>query len=253
MRKILMKSRHGLLLALLCLSVSALQAQVKNIVLVHGSFANGSGWEGVYKALVKKGYNVSVATNPNLGFEGDVAAVMRTIDRIEGPVLLVGHSYGGAVVTEAGNHEKVKGLVYVDAFVPAEGETLAQLLQSGPPNPDFSVLPPDANGFVWFDKARYHANFCADLSKELAAFMADSQIPINGAAFGASVKQAAWKSKKSWYVVGTEDKTIVPDGQRAMAKRAGATITELKGSHCVFISKPVEVAKVIETAAAALK
>ncbi|UYQ91763.1 alpha/beta hydrolase [Chitinophaga horti] len=253
MRNIIISVKNlTMLLAFIGLSFTITQAQVKNIVLVHGSFANGSGWEGVYKALVKKGYNVSVATNPNLGFAEDVAACKRTLDRIDGPVLLVAHSYGGAVATEAGNDPKVKGLVYVDAFVPAEGETLAQLLQSGPPNPDFAVLPPDANGYAWFDKARFHASFCADLPKDLAAFMADSQLPINASVFGASVKQAAWKSKKSWYVLGTEDKTIVPDAQRYMAKRAGATITEVKGSHCAFISKPGEVAKVIETAAAGL-
>ncbi|WP_295128157.1 alpha/beta hydrolase [uncultured Chitinophaga sp.] len=243
------------LLMLLCFSFTVAQGQtgIKNIVLVHGAFADGSGWQGVYNALSKKGYNVSVVGNPNTGFADDVAATKRVLDRQDGPAILVGHSYGGAIITEAGNHEKVAGLVYVAAFVPADGETLLQLLQAGPPATESGILPPDAAGFVWYDPAKFHAGFCADLPKELASFMAASQVPVSASVFGTSIKDAAWKNKKSWYAVSTEDKTIPPDGQRFMAKRAGATVTEVKGSHCAFISKPAEIIKVIEAAAKGVK
>jgi pimeloyl-ACP methyl ester carboxylesterase len=237
------------LLMLLCFSFTVVRAQtaVKNIVLVHGAFADGSGWQGVYNALVKKGFNVSVVGNPNTGFADDVAATKRVLDRQDGPTILAGHSYGGAIITEAGNHEKVAGLVYIAAFAPADDETLLQLLQAGPPAPESGILPPDAAGFVWYDAAKFHSGFCADLPKDLA------QVPVSAGVFGSSIKEAAWKSKKSWYAVCTEDKTIPPDGQRFMAKRAGATITEVKGSHCAFIAKPAEITKVIEAAAKGVK
>lgn len=243
----------ALITSFLTLKTEIMDAQsatgVKNIVLVHGSFADGSGFEGIYKILKKKGYNVSVASNPNTGFEGDVAATQRTLDRQNGPVILVGHSYGGAIITEAGNAANVVGLVYIDAFVPDANETLLQLLQSGPPAPKSGILSPDAHGYVWYDKAKYHSGFCADLPKEQAEFLADSQLPVSASVFGASIANPAWKSKPSWYVLGTEDETIVPDGQRFMAKRAGAKVTEIKGSHLVFMSQPKAVAEVIEMAA----
>lgn len=247
----------ALLTSFLTLNTEIMDAQsamgVKNIILVHGSFADGSGFEGIYKILKKKGYNVSVASNPNTGFEGDVAATQRVLDRQDGPVILVGHSYGGAVITEAGNDAKVVGLVYIDAFVPDANETLLQLLQAGPPAPKSGILPPDANGYVWYDKAKYHSGFCADLPNDQAEFLYDSQIPVAASVFGASIPNPAWKSKPSWYVVGTEDETIPPDGQRFMAKRAGAKITEIKGSHLVFIAQPKAVADVIEMAANGVK
>lgn len=224
-------------------------AAIKNIVLVHGAFADGSGWEAIHNLLLKKGYTVSVVGNPNTGLPDDVAAVKRVLAKQTGPVILVGHSYGGAIITEGGNDPKVAGLVYIAAFVPDENETLLKLVQSGPPAPNSGFLPPDENGYIWYDKAKYHSGFCADLSKEKAEFMANSQVPVSASVFGATITKAAWKGRPTWYVVATEDQTIPPDGQRFMAKRANATVTELKGSHCVFMSQPDNVVKVIETAA----
>ena len=221
--------------------------QQTSIILVHGAFADGSGWEGLYHVLKMKGYNVAVVGNPNTGLADDVAAVKRVLAKVEGPVLLVGHSYGGAIITEAGNDEKVVGLVYVSAFVPDANETLLSLVQAGPPAPNSGFLPPE-DGYVWYDKAKYHSGFCADLSEEKAEFMADSQIPVAASVFGSAIANPAWKSKPSWYVVATEDETIPSDGQRFMAARAGATVTEVKGSHVVYISKPEAVAEVIEGA-----
>ncbi|MFV5699765.1 alpha/beta hydrolase [Flavobacterium sp. ZT3R17] len=225
------------------------QKQVKNIVLVHGAFADGSGWEGVYTILKNKGYNISVVANPNTSLSDDVTATNRVLDHIDGPVILVGHSYGGAIITEAGNSEKVVGLVYISAFVPDSGESLLKLLQSGPPSPNSGILPPSKDGFVWYDKTKYHSGFCADLSKEKADFMADSQVPVSASVFGSTITNAAWKTKPSWYVVATEDQTIPADAERFMAKRANAKVTEIKGSHVVFISQPKAVAAVIVSAA----
>lgn len=241
----------AIITAILFLSANTAFAQtpVKNIVLVHGAFADGSGWEAVYKILKKKGYNVSVVGNPNTGLADDVAATKRVIARQTGPVLLVGHSYGGAIITEAGNDPKVAGLVYIAAFVPDANETLLQLLQAGPPAPNSGILPPDEAGYIWYDIKKYHSGFCADLPKEQADFLANSQIPVSATVFGSSFNNPAWKSKPSWYIVATEDQTIPPDGERFMAKRAGATVTEIKASHLVFMSQPKAVADVIETAA----
>jgi len=241
----------ALLASTLLLSISNVSAQtpVKNIVLVHGAFADGSGWEAVYKLLKKKGYNVSIVGNPNTGLADDVAATKRVIARQTGPVLLVGHSYGGAIITDAGNDPKVVGLVYIAAFVPDANETLLQLLQSGPPAPNSGILPPDEAGYIWYDVKKYHSGFCADLPKEQAEFLADSQIPVSATVFGSSFSSPAWKSKPSWYIVATEDQTIPPDGERFMAKRAGAKVTEIKASHLVFMSQPKAVTDVIEVAA----
>ncbi|HEX6170395.1 MAG TPA: alpha/beta hydrolase [Chitinophagaceae bacterium] len=249
-----LKTRHGIFSMLLPFllmftSICYGQGPAKNIVLVHGAFADGSGWEAVYKLLKKKGYTVSVVGNPNTGFADDVAATKRVLDRQDGPVILVGHSYGGAIITEAGNHPKVTGLVYVAAFAPDANETLLQLLQSGPPAPNSGILPPDASGFIWYDLKKYHSGFCADLPKEQAEFLADSQIPVSASVFGATITNPAWKTKKTWYVVAQEDQTIPPDGERFMAKRMNATVTEIKASHLVFMSKPQAVADVIEAAA----
>lgn len=229
--------------------VNAQKTAVKNIVLVHGAFADGSGWEGVYKILTKKGYKVSVVSNPLTSFADDVAATKQVIDRQDGPVILVGHSYGGAVITEAGNDPRVIGLVYVAAFVPDANQTLLQLLQSGLPAMTSGTLPPDSNGYIWYDPAKFHASFCADLSDEQASFMANSQIPLSASVLGSSIREPAWKNKLSWYVVATEDHELSPDAERSMAKRAGATVTEIKGSHVVFISQPKAVAAVIDAAA----
>lgn len=232
-----------------CTGIVQAQTPVKNIVLVHGAFADGSGWEALYHILTKKGYKVSVVGNPNTGFADDVAATKRTIARADGPVLLVGHSYGGAIITEAGNDAKVAGLLYIAAFCPDANETLLQLLQSGPPAPNSGILPPDESGFIWYDVKKYHSGFCADLPKEQAAFLADSQIPVSASVFGATIANPAWKTKKTWYIVATEDQTIPPDGERFMAKRAHATVTEIKASHLVFMSKPQAVADIVEAAA----
>lgn len=229
-------------------TIGRAQNTATDIVLVHGAFADGSGWEGVYKALTKKGYHVSVVGNPNTGFADDVAATKRVIDRQDGPVILVGHSYGGAVITEAGNARNVVGLVYIDAFVPDANETLAKLAESAPA-PKSGVLPPSKDGFVWYDLKKFHSGFCADLPKDKADFMAESQVPVAASVFTATIIDPAWKHKPSWYVIGTQDETIPPAAQRAMATRAKATITEIQGSHVVFISRPQAVANVIETAA----
>jgi pimeloyl-ACP methyl ester carboxylesterase len=253
MKKQMIQTRSiitSMIIGILMMSTSSAWSQtpVKNIVLVHGAFADGSGWEALYKILKKKGYTVSVVGNPNTGFADDVAATKRTIARQTGPVLLVGHSYGGAIITEAGNDPKVVGLVYIAAFAPDANETLLKLLQSGPPAPNSGIMPPDENGYVWYDLKKYHSGFCADLPKEQAEFLADSQIPVSASVFGATIASPAWKSKKTWYVVATEDQTIPPDGERFMAKRMGAKVTEIKASHLVFMSKPDAVAEVVETA-----
>ncbi|MDI5887685.1 alpha/beta hydrolase [Flavobacterium yafengii] len=237
------------LLLFMSINSSLAQNQVKNIVLVHGAFADGSGWESVYGILKNKGYNVSVVGNPNTSLADDVTATNRVLDRMDGPVILVGHSYGGAIITEAGNSEKVVGLVYIAAFVPDSGESLLKLLHSGPPSPNSGILPPSKDGFVWYDKAKYHSGFCADLPKEKADFMADSQIPVSASVFGSTISNAAWKTKPSWYIVATQDQTIPPDAERFMAKRANAKVTEIKGSHVIFISQPKAVADVIVSAA----
>jgi pimeloyl-ACP methyl ester carboxylesterase len=202
----------------------------------------------VYNILIAKGYNVSVVGNPNTGLAEDVAAAKLVLDRQSGPTILVGHSYGGAIITEAGNHPNVAGLVYVSAFVPDAGENLLKLLQSGPLNPTSGILPPK-DGYVWYDSAKFHSGFCADLPAKKAAFMYASQVPASASVFAAVINQAAWKNKPSWYVVATQDQTIPPDAERFMAKRAGATVTEVKGSHVVFISQPQAVSAVIEAAA----
>jgi len=244
------KISMAVLLIITTTAAFAQKKEVKNVVLVHGAFADGSGWEGVYSILKKKGYNVSVAANPNTSFADDVAAVKRALDQLDGPAILVGHSYGGAIITEAGNSDKVAGLVYISAFVPDSNETLISLLQSGPPAPNSGILPPSKDGFVWYDKAKFHSGFCADLPKQKAEFMADSQVPCSASVFGASIPNAAWKTKPSWYIVATEDQTIPPDAERFMAKRANAKVTEIKGSHVVFISQPKLTADVIIAAAA---
>lgn len=237
-----------LIITSLSFHMAGAQQKVKNIVLIHGAFADGSGWEGVYKILTKHGYHVSVVGNPNTGLADDAEATRRVLERQDGPAILVGHSYGGAIITETGLEKNVAGLVFVAAFVPDAGESLLQLAQSGPPSPNSGILPPQS-GFLWYDKAKYHSGFCADLSAEKAAFMFDSQIPVSLAAFQATITKAAWKTKPSWYIVASEDQTVPPDGQRFMAKRANAKITEIKGSHVVFISQPAAVAAVIEEAA----
>lgn len=225
------------------------QTPVKNIVLVHGAFADGSGYRALYEILKKRGYNVSVVGNPNTSLADDVAATQRVLDRQDGPVILVGHSYGGVIITEAGNAPNVVGLVYIAAFVPAADEPVFALLQGAPPSPNAGILPPE-NGYIWYDEAKYHSGFCADIPAEQAAFLADSQVPVAASSLNSPIAHPAWETKPGWYVLATEDQTIVPDAQHFMSSRAGLKVTEVKGSHLVFMSQPKAVADVIEMAAA---
>jgi len=223
------------------------------VVLVHGGFVDGSGWEDVYKILKKDGYNVSIVQNPTSSLIDDVAVTKRVVAAQDGPVILVGHSYGGVVITEAGNDPKVVGLVYIAAFAPDKGESVATLIkdpQTGTPVPP--ILPPQ-DGYLSLDKAKFAASFAADVAKEKAEFMANSQVPWGVEALNGAVTEPAWKAKPSWYLIATEDKMIPPAAQNAMSKRAGSTVVEVKGSHAVYVSKPEEVAALIRKAAAGVK
>ena len=221
----------------------------KNIVIVHGAFADGSGWENVFTILTARGYTVTLVQNPLTSLEDDVAATQRAIDKQEGPVVLVGHSWGGTVITQAGNSDKVSSLVYIAAFVPEAGETTVSLAMNSKPAPENGILPPDEKGFIYYDKAKFHAGFAADVSKQKAAFMYASQAPVSVKAFAAPVTIAAWKTKPSYALVATADKSINPHLQRWMYKRAGAIVKEVKGSHALFIPKAKEVADLVEMAA----
>jgi pimeloyl-ACP methyl ester carboxylesterase len=222
---------------------------VKNVVLVHGGFVDGSGWEGVYKALKKEGYTVAIVQNPTTSLADDVAVTKRTIAAQDGPVILVGHSYGGVVITDAGNDPKVAGLVYVAAFAPDKGESVSSLIKDPQPGAPVPPILPPKDGYLFLDKAKFPAAFAADVSPDAAAFMADSQVPWGVEALGGTIREPAWKSKPSWYLVSTEDKMIPPNAQRAMSKRAGSKVVEVKGSHAVYVSQPQAVASIIETAA----
>jgi pimeloyl-ACP methyl ester carboxylesterase len=221
---------------------------IRNIVLVHGAWADGSGWDGVHKILTEKGFNVTIVPNPNTSLADDVRVTKAVLSLQDGPTVLVGHSYGGAIISEAGVHPNVKALVYVAAFVLGAGESLFKMLKDAPPDPNSPILPP-ADGFIWLDRAKFHANFCADVPAAKAKFMADSQVPVGLSAFDTELTVAAWKTKKSWYIVATEDKMIPPEAERGMANRANAQVTEIKASHAVYISHAGEVANVIQKAA----
>src|SRR5687767_145725 len=218
------------------------------IVLVHGGFVDGSGWEDVYKLLKKDGYSVRVVQNPTSSLADDVAATRRVISELNAPVILVGHSYGGVVISEAGNDPKVAGLVYVAAFAPDKGESVSSLIKDPQPGAPVPPILPPQDGYLFLDRAKFRASFAADLSEEAAAFMADSQVPWGVEALGGAITEPAWKSKPSWYMVATEDRMIPPDAQRGMAKRAGSKVVEVKGSHAVYVSQPQAVASVIEKA-----
>jgi pimeloyl-ACP methyl ester carboxylesterase len=224
---------------------SGSNSTVKNVVLVHGAFADGSGWKALYSVLTRKGYDVTVVQNPLTSLEDDVAATKVALDKQNGPAILVGHSWGGAVITEAGNHPKVAGLVYVAAFQPGKGESALQWLQTVPPAPENGVLPPDDKGIVYYDKARYHAGFCADISEEEADFMYASQGAFYAKGFTTPITHPAWTDKPTYGLVATEDKSIAPEIQRTMYKRSNTNVTEVKGSHVIFMSQPEAVAKVI--------
>lgn len=223
------------------------------IVLVHGGFVDGSGWEGVYQILKKDGYRVAIVQNPTISLADDVAATKRIVHAHNGPVLLVGHSYGGAVITEAGTDPQVARLVYIAAFAPDKGESVSTLIQNPPPDAPVPPILPPQEGYLFLDKAKFHASFAADVDEEKAAFMAASQVPWGVEALGGTISEPAWKTKPSWYLVTTDDKMIPPSAQRFMSKRAGSTVVEVAGSHAIYVSQPHVVAALIETAVKGVK
>lgn len=226
-------------------------ASTVSVVLVHGGFVDGSGWDEVYRVLKKYGYRVSVVQNPTTSLDADVAATKQVIAAQTGPVVLVGHSYGGVVITEAGNDPKVEALVYIAAFAPDKGESVSTLIKNPPPGAPVPPILPPQNGFLFLDAAKFADSFAADVAPDRAEFLANSQVPWGLDALNGAVTAPAWKTKPSWYLVATEDRMIPPPAQRSMAKRAGAATTEVAGSHAIYMSKPKDVALVIKKAAAA--
>jgi pimeloyl-ACP methyl ester carboxylesterase len=221
----------------------------KNVVLVHGGFVDGSGWRGVYDALRADGYHVSVVQNPTLSLEDDVATTKRVLDAQDGPTVLVGHSYGGAVISEAGTHENVSTLVYIAAFAPDKGESVNTLIADPPPGAPVPPILPPVDGFLFLDREKFAASFAGDLPADEAQFLADSQVPWGLDALGGTVTRPAWRTRPSFYLVATDDRMIPPPAQRTMAERAGATVSETDASHAVYVSKPAEVAALIKKAA----
>jgi len=221
-----------------------------NVVLVHGGFVDGSGWQGVYDLLTQDGHKVTVVQNPTTSLADDVAATRRAIASQDGPTILVGHSYGGVVITESGNDPKVKGLVYIAAFAPDTGESVASLIANPPPGASVPPILPPQDGFLFLDRDKFAAAFAGDVKPAQAAFMADSQVPWGVAALQGQVTTPAWKSRPSWYLVTADDQMIPPPAQHQMAARAGATVVETPGSHAVYVSNPKVVADLIEQAAA---
>jgi pimeloyl-ACP methyl ester carboxylesterase len=229
------------------------ESGVRNVVLVHGGFVDGSGWEGVHDLLTRDGYRVAIVQNSTLSLDDDAAVTRRAIDELDGPVVIVGHSYGGAVITEAGTHDRVAALVYIAAFAPDQGESVNTLIAGFPADgPQPPILPPK-DGFLFLDRDKFHASFAGDLPAGQAAFMADSQVPWGVSALSGTITEAAWRVKPSWYLVSTEDKMIPPAAQRAMSERTGSTVTEAAGSHAIYVSQPAAVAEVISTAAASAR
>lgn len=221
----------------------------RNVVLVHGGFVDGSGWEAVYRLLRKDGFTVSIVQNPTISLGDDVRVTKRVIAAQDGPVILAGHSYGGVVITEAGNDPKVNGLVYIAAFAPDKGESVSSLIKDPPPGAPVPPILPPQDGFLFLDKIRFHASFAADVDTGKAEFMADSQVPWGVEALSGAISQPAWKTKPSWYLIAIDDRMIPPDAQRLMSKRAGATVVEVPGSHAVYVSQPDAVAGLIARAA----
>jgi pimeloyl-ACP methyl ester carboxylesterase len=222
---------------------------IKNVVLVHGGFVDGSGWQGVHDALTADGYRVSVVQNPTQSLEGDVEATQRILDELDGDAVLVGHSYGGVVITEAGTHPSVSALVYIAAFAPDKGESVNSLIADPPPGAPVPPILPPRDGYLFLDREQFHGSFAGDLPAAQAAFMAASQVPWGLAALEGAVTDPAWRRKPSWYLVAADDRMIPPPAQRAMAERAGATVTEVPGSHSVYLSQAKAVASFIEQAA----
>jgi pimeloyl-ACP methyl ester carboxylesterase len=224
-------------------------APIRNVVLVHGGFVDGSGWQGVYDLLVADGYRVSIVQNPTLSLEDDVAVTTRVLDQQDGPTVLVGHSYGGAVITEAGTHDDVAALAYIAGFAPDKGESVNTLIADPPPGAPVPPILPPQDGFLFLDRAKFADSFAADVPSEVAAFMADAQVPWGVDALGGSVTEPAWRVKPSWYLVTKDDRMIPPPAQRAMSERAGATVVEVPGSHAIYVSQPQAVAELIKQAA----
>ena len=238
-----------LIFALFLTNLNAQTMKVKNVVLVHGAFADGSGWKAIYDILTKKGYNVTIVQNPLSSLEDDVTATNLALDKQDGPTILVGHSWGGAVITQAGVHNKVAGLVYVAAFQPDLGESAFTWFSSMPPVAENGVMPPDEQGFVYYSKEKYHEGFAADLSKQETDFMYASQGAFAAKSFATPLTQAAWKTKPSYGIVATEAKSIRPEIEEKMYLRSNTKISKIKGSHAVYISQPDAVAKIIIEAA----
>jgi pimeloyl-ACP methyl ester carboxylesterase len=226
---------------------------VRNVVLVHGGFVDGSGWQGVYDLLTADGFSVSVVQNQTLSLESDVETTTNVLDLQDGPTILVGHSYGGAVITEAGTHGSVAGLVYITAFAPDQGESVSTLIADPPPGAPVPPILPPQDGFLFLDREKFADSFAADLPASEAAFMADSQVPWGVEALNGTISDPTWRSKPSWYLIATDDRMIPPPAQRMMAERAGATTTEAAGSHAIYVSQPGAVASLITQAARSLR
>jgi pimeloyl-ACP methyl ester carboxylesterase len=222
---------------------------VRNVVLVHGGFVDGSGWRGVYDLLTADGFDVSVVQNQTLSLESDVDTTHGVLDLQGGPAILVGHSYGGAVITEAGRHDRVAGLVYIAAFAPDAGESVNTLIADPPPGAPVPPILPPVDGFLFLDREKFAASFAADLPAADAAFMRDSQVPWGVDALGGTITEPAWRSKRSWYLVATDDRMIPPPAQRAMSERAGSTVVEAAGSHSIYVSQRGATADLIQRAA----
>ena len=255
-----MKSKTSSVLATLFIAIASIGVaaattaahaaeRINNVVLVHGGFVDGSGWEAVYKSLKAKGYNVAIVQNSTHSLADDVAMTKAVIDAQDGPVVLVGHSYGGVVVSEAGNDPKVSRLVYIAAFQLDAGESIKKMFDKAPPGGPVPPILPPSNGYLMLDKAKFAASFAADVKPERAAFLASAQVPWGVDAFTGEVTTASWHSKPSWYLLTQDDKMIPPDLQHFMSKRAGATVVETRGSHAVYESRPASVAAIIEKAA----
>jgi pimeloyl-ACP methyl ester carboxylesterase len=224
---------------------------VSNVVLVHGGFVDGSGWQKVYQLLRRDGFNVTVVQNPTLSLEGDAEVTRRALARQDGPTVLVGHSYGGAVISEAGTHPAVAALVYITAFAPDKGESVNTLIADPPPGAPVPPILPPQDGFLFLDREKFAGSFAGDLPPDEAQFMADSQVPWGVDALAGAVTEPAWRHKPSWYLVATGDRMIPPPAQRAMAERTGATVAETAASHSVYLSQPQAVADLIKLAASA--
>ena len=227
-------------------------SMAKNVVLVHGGFVDGSGWQRVYHLLRQDGYKVTIVQNPTLSLAGDAEVTRRVLEQQDAPTVLVGHSYGGAVISEAGTHPAVSTLVYISAFAPDKGESVNTLIADPPPGAPVPPILPPKDGFLLLDRDKFPASFAGDLPAEQAAFMADSQVPWGVNALSGPITDPAWRTKPSWYMITTQDRMIPPPAQHAMSERAGSTVVEIAASHSVYVSQPGPVAGLIEQATSAV-